>query len=195
MYREQIPHFYLLLFLIMSVAGFVFVAMIPNAQPVEVIDFDGLPTTWDWLTDYFGSVQLTTGSGTASVYKVVAVSGPASLSIYVVDGSDNPVQDVPVIFHWADAPTLPAEYQQCGLTRGIVEETEPDGKVGFAMGGGSYYFPPDSGPHTVWVGVGGTDCFAGLGMVGLTEHDHIDSHWRLGPEVAKSFVFLPIILK
>jgi hypothetical protein len=186
---------YLLLFLVVSVVAVVIISLVPGAQSVEVIDFDGVTRDWDWLTGYFGSVQITSGSGAAGVYKVVAVSGPASLSIYVVDGEDNPVQDVPVIFHWADAPILPVAYRQCDLTKGIVEETETNGKVGFAMGGGSYYFPPDVGPHTVWVVNDGTDCFSGLGMVGLTEHDHIDSHWRLGPEVPKSFLFLPLVLR
>jgi hypothetical protein len=134
---------------------------------------------WQWLTDNFGDVRVERGYASASVDNLRAVSGPASITLYVLDGQGGGVGDVPVVFYWPDAPSLAPEYQACGLSQGIVGWTESSGKIGFGLGGGSYYFPPDGGPHTIWLGVQGTDCMSGIGMLGGTNHDHLDSDWTL----------------
>ena len=147
--------------------------------PPQVFDFAGLERDWQWLTDNFGDVRVGRGGGSASVDNLRAVSGPAGITLYVLDGQGDGVGDVPVIFYWPDAPPLAPEYRACGLSQGIVGWTESNGKIGFALGGGSYYFPPGGGPHTIWLGVVGTDCLSGIGMLGLTNHDHLDSNWTL----------------
>jgi hypothetical protein len=84
-----------------------------------------------------------------------------------------------VVRFWEGADELPLWAQACGKTRGDLGYTEPSGKIGFGMGGGSYYFPPDGGPHVLWVATGGTDCLGGMGMLGGTNHYHLDSNWKL----------------
>jgi uncharacterized repeat protein (TIGR02543 family) len=49
--------------------------------------------------------------------------------------------------------------------------TNDMGDVGYGMGGGAYYFPPEKGPH--WIDAGGVRV-DGLGMLGGTNHDHVD---------------------
>ena len=84
-----------------------------------------------------------------------------------------------MVFHWPDAPDLQPWQQACGLDRGDILYTDSDGYAEFIMGTGAYYFPPDGGPHTVWLAVEGTDCLGGLGMLGGTNHKHLDSVWTL----------------
>lgn len=150
----------------------------PPPEP-QVFDFAGVERDWQWLTDTFGDVRVERGSGSASVGSLRAVSGPASITLYVLDDEGEGVGGVPVVFYWPDAPPLAPEYQACGLSQGIIGWTEPSGKIGFGLGGGSYYFPPAVGPHTLWLGAEGTDCLSGIGMLGLTNHDHLDSNWTL----------------
>jgi hypothetical protein len=158
------------------------VARPPTAPQPEltILDFDGTTERdWDWLTATFGAVVLERGSGTASATVLQAIEGPSALTIRVEDPRGTPRQDVPVVFYWPDAPELNAGEYACGLTRGIVTQTDGNGEVGFAMGTGAYYFPPDGGPHSVWVAVDGTDCLRGMGMLGGTNHQHLDSIWTV----------------
>jgi hypothetical protein len=147
--------------------------------PPQVFDFADVERDWQWLTDNFGDVRVERGDGSASVDRLRAVSGPASITLYVLDSQGDGVGGVPVAFYWPGADPLAPEYQACGLSQGIVGWTEPSGKIGFGLGFGSYYFPPGDGPHTIWLGVEGTDCLSGIGMLGLTNHDHLDSNWTL----------------
>jgi hypothetical protein len=151
--------------------------------PPEIIGFDGVERDWQWLTSYFGNVQLERGYGSGSVQTLKAIRGPASITVWVANGNGDPVGGVPVVFYWPDAPHLEPDYQACGLTRGIIGWTEPSGKAGFGVGGGSYYFPPNGGTHTIWIGEEGTDCLSGIGLIGLTEHEHLDSYWTIGLSV------------
>jgi hypothetical protein len=146
---------------------------------LTIYDLEGRERDWDWLVATFGAVTLARGTGAASVRELRAVEGPVALVIHVEDASGRPVENLPVVFTWPDAPALPPEQQACGWDRGIVGHTKSNGNAEFAMGGGAYYYPPNGGPHTVWVAVQGTDCLGGLGMLGETNHIHLDSVWRL----------------
>ena len=155
----------------------------PPASPqpeLAVYDFDGSTVrVWDWLESTFGAVILERGAGAARVKVLRAIEGPSALTIRVENPAGTPRQNLSVVFHWPDAPELQPEEAACGLTRGIVGRTNDKGEVGFGMGAGAYYFPPDSGPHTVWVAVEGTDCLRGMGMLGGTNHKHLDSVWTV----------------
>jgi hypothetical protein len=146
---------------------------------LTIYDLDGMERDWDWLVANFGAVTLNRGTGAASVTVLRAVEGPNALVIHVENSEGTPMENVPVVFYWPDAPELPPEQQACGLDRGIVGYTKSSGDVDFAMGPGAYYFPPGAGPHVVWVPVEGTDCLRGLGMLGGTNHIHLDSVWRV----------------
>lgn len=155
----------------------------PHASPqpeLTVYDFDGSTVRdWDWLESTFGAVVLGRGAGAASVKVLRAIEGPSALTIRVENPDGAPLQNLSVVFHWSDAPELMPEEVACGLTRGIVGRTNDKGEVGFGMGTGAYYFPPDGGPHTVWIVVEGTDCLRGMGMLGGTNHNHLDSVWTV----------------
>ena len=146
---------------------------------LTIYDLSGQEQDWNWLIETFGAVTLTRGSGAAHVAVLRAVEGPTALVVRVETATGSPVEGIPVVFHWPDAPYLAPEQQACGLERGIVGYTNANGDVGFGMGGGAYYFPPSGGPHTVWLALDGTDCLGGLGMLGGTNHIHLDSVWRL----------------
>ncbi len=161
-----------------------FLPLVMGPQGVEepaltIYDLDGMEQDWDWLIATFGAVTLDRGIGTANVAVLRAVEGPTALVIHVENAEGTSLENVPVVFHWPDAPELPPEQQSCGLDRGIVGYTDSSGDVGFGMGPGAYYFPPGAGPHVVWVAVEGTDCLRGLGMLGGTNHIHLDSAWRV----------------
>lgn len=159
----------------------------PIGEWPTVYDFDGNATDWDWLTSVFGPVQLLDRETPNRIKTMTAQTGPASITVHVEDAL-GPLADVPVIFYWPDAPSLPEWAWGCGtradslllgLHRGIIGYTNLNGDVGFAMGGGSYYFPPDVGPHCLWLGLGESECVCGLGMIGLTEHDHLNPGFTL----------------
>jgi hypothetical protein len=146
---------------------------------LTIYDLDGMERDWDWLTATFGAVTLARGTGAASVTVLRAIEGPVRLAIHVQNPIGDPVENVPVVFYWPDAPQLLPGQQACGLDRGDVHYTDGNGYVDFILGEGAYYFPPDGGPHTVWIAAEGTDCLGGLGMLGGTNHIHLDSVWTL----------------
>lgn len=151
----------------------------PEQAWLTVYDLGGVEQDWGWLTETFGAVTLARGTGRATVRELRAIEGPATLVVRIEDADGNALEGVPVIFYWPDAPWLPPEQQACGLDRGLVILTKSNGNAEFAMGGGAYYFPPDGGPHVVWLPTEGTDCLRGLGMLGGTDHTHLDSVWRM----------------
>jgi hypothetical protein len=150
-----------------------------EAPSLTIYDFEGVEEDWEWLTETFGAVTLDRGTGSASVRVLRAIEGPTALVILIENADGDPIEGVPVIFYWPDAPGLPPEQQACGLDRGLVIPTNSKGTAEFAMGGGAYYFPPGGGPHIVWVATEGTDCLGGMGMLGGTNHMHLDSVWRV----------------
>jgi hypothetical protein len=146
---------------------------------LTIYDLDGTEQDWEWLTATFGAVTLERGTGSASVRVLRAIEGPVALVARVENADGDPIEGVPVVFYWPNARLLPPEQQACGLDRGDVILTNSNGNAEFIMGGGSYYFPPGGGLHVVWVATEGTDCLGGLGMLGGTNHIHLDSVWRM----------------
>jgi hypothetical protein len=65
--------------------------------------------------------------------------------------------------------------------RGVFGGTNIEGNIGFGMGHGDYYFPPNVGASAVWVadGAGPADVVSGLGMLGGTNHRHLDIFYQL----------------
>jgi hypothetical protein len=153
----------------------------PGPTPVAIYDCSGAPAPAGWLVDTFGFVTLTHNPGGARLSELRCSIGPAVLVIHVERSDGEPAANQPVVFYWPDAPTLPEELWNCGLTQGVYGSTNQAGDVGFGLGPGSYYWPQDVGPHTIWIG-GSGDCLAGLGMLGGTNHQHLDSGWTV-PDV------------
>lgn len=143
----------------------------PPVVTLEIYDCTGDITDTHWLTSTFGAVSWSEGS----LAELRCSIGPSVLVAHVEEDGQ-PVEGATVVLHWADAPFLPVELQQCGVDRGVYGPTNAGGDIGFGLGPGSYYFPPSGGPHLMYV-AGGGSCLSGLGMLGGTNHQHLDSGW------------------
>ncbi len=144
----------------------------PPVVELEIYDCAGDITDTHWVTETFGAVSWSEGS----LAELRCSIGPSVLVAHVEDGAGQPVENATAVLHWADAPFLPPELQQCGVDRGAYGPTNANGDIGFGLGPGSYYYPPAGGPHLMYV-AGGGSCLSGLGMLGGTNHQHLDSGW------------------
>ena len=151
----------------------------PAKPELTIYDKYGTEQDWDWLVANFGAVTLERGSGAANVRVLREIEGPSTLVVRVENADGDPMENVPVVFYWPDAPLLLPEQQACGLTRGEVVLTKSNGNAEFPIGGGAYYFPPAGGPHVVWVAAESTDCLGRMGMLGGTNHIHLDVQFCL----------------
>ena len=151
----------------------------PPEFTLTIYDLDGQEQDWDWLVETFGAVTLDRGTGDPTVTVLRAIEGPMALVVRVENPDGDPLEGVPVMFWWPDAPELPPEKHACGKERGLEIATNAEGRAEFIMGGGAAYWPPEGGPHAAWIDTEGTDCLGGLGWVGETEHVHLNSEWTL----------------
>jgi hypothetical protein len=118
---------------------------------------------------------------------------PAAIIVKTLSPGGAPLEACPVARHWPGAPELPADRQHW-KKRGVVGWTNVNGDVGFGMGQGDFYSPPNVPPTWVWIAqvsqASGdqpavpTEAVSGLGMLAGTNHDHVDVvfHWDPGPE-------------
>ena len=151
----------------------------PPTVTLTILDCGGQITNTHWLTATFGDVNWSEGS----LAELRCSIGPAVLVAHVEDGG-KPLANATVVLYWPDGPFLPPELQSCSLDRGAYGPTNEGGDIGFGLGPGSYYDPPSGGPHGMWV-VGGSSCLSGLGMLGGTNHQHLDSGWVVGAAQAE----------
>lgn len=130
---------------------------------MEIYDQDGTLKDWEWLRQRFGAVEVAQ-AGQWEVVRLDEMEGPAAVVVTVM-GADAPLPGVMVEWGWPD-----------GVYR---EATKEDGTVGFAMGDGAFYDPTKTkGPHYVKTVEPG-DLVSGLGMVGKTNHRHLDIIYAL----------------
>jgi hypothetical protein len=154
----------------------------------KVTDRQGQERDWDWLIAEFGAIELEFAevpAGEGLVYRIVElreVEGPAAEVIHVEDQDGNPLEGIRVVRHWPQAPLLPAWPPPTSRwrDRGVFGNTNVNGDIGFGMGHGDYYFPPKGGASAVWVAEesGPSDFVAGLGMLGGTNHRHLDVYFQ-----------------
>lgn len=96
-----------------------------------------------------------------------------------------PAGGLRVAWYWPDAPEdihIGPEGGVPGIVRsnrGVHGQTNLMGIIGHPMGGGAFYWPSQGqiGPHATWAYGTATksDVIAGLGMLGGTNHDHLDA--------------------
>ncbi len=131
--------------------------------PVRVYDQYGNERDLNWVWERYGSwIGWASPPPGVSVYRIVELrerTGPSSLDAYVKDANGDPNPGVQVRCWWADGED--------------VQVTNAEGRVGFGMG--SY-----GGGYQIQVAMGvDSDIAWNLGMLGLTEHTHLDTYFRL----------------
>lgn len=141
---------------------------------MQVIDANGQSRDSGWLYAEFGPVEIRSAPA-GSAYRILELrdsgpDAPATVVVTVKDKDGAPVRSVPVVWSWPDAPR---DLSLGWDGKGVVGTTNENGDVGFALGKGAYYFPPTKGPHSIWLR-DGSDYVGGLGMIGLTNHRHLD---------------------
>jgi hypothetical protein len=157
----------------------------------EIFDYEGVPATLEWLRGTFGLVKWTRAEPHPDapwVFRLVqlrAKCGPASLIVRVIDEDGQPLKKYAVVRYWPGAPELPdfgGTTAKQWTTHGIVGKTNDNGDVGFGLGKGDYYHPEngETGVTKVYVADfdGPGDFLEGLGMLGGTEHCHIDATFQ-----------------
>jgi hypothetical protein len=155
----------------------------------EVYDLQGDKRDWAWLIAAFGAVKLERAEvpeGASRVFRVVrlqVVEGTAIESVHVLDQDGNPLEGARVVRAWPDAPPLPGWSQLASHWRecGVYGVTNASGKIGFGMGHGDAYTPPDEGASAVWVAeeIGPSDLIGGLGMLDGKRRRHLDVCFQL----------------
>jgi len=152
---------------------------------VKIYDKNGVERTWSWVESNYGQVEVYHAPPKVEagyVFRLKTVretEGPAVVIATIDsdpsgDGSLVPVQEN-VGFYWPDPeePISTASYQSRWMEYvGARQKTGPDGETGFGLGGGSYYLPPDLGPHWMWVLSEEfcSDALANFGMLANTNH-------------------------
>ena len=143
-----------------------------NPGGIDVYDCSGQQADIDWLTETFGPVSVVGGPG-ATLQVLRCGTGPAVLVAHVE--ASGPAEGVTVVRYWPGAPSLPPELCNGGLCQGVYGPTNANGDIGFGLGAGDYYFPPEAGASCMWLI--DSDLLCGLGMIGGTNHQHLDSGW------------------
>ncbi len=155
----------------------------------KIFDRQGREQDWDWLAANFGDISLQRAEiskGERLAFRITKLQeseGPAVQIVHVTVEGGEPLEGICVARHWPDAPELPVWPPPASFwrDRGVHGKTNVEGNIGFGMGRGDYYFPPSGGASAVWVAdaAGPSDFLSGLGMLGGTNHRHVDVHYQL----------------
>ena len=133
------------------------------------------PRDMDWVAQTYGSwIEKGTPGADGSIFRVVElreIEGPTTIKVWVRDSAGTPLIGVAVRCSWGGEEE--------------VKQTEEDGSASLcAMGIGSYINPdhPGGGAYSmqIWGGVP-SDIARGLGMLGRTNHRHLDVVFQLMP--------------
>lgn len=140
----------------------------PGPVGLRVYDMYGVERSYQWAVDKYGVLVEQIGGWAYHCVELRERSGPSSLDVWVFRADGLPAPNVRVEFYW---PT--------GMD---VRYTEASGKAGFGYGPGSWIWDPTvGGPHWLVVNSASTcDAVSRLGMLAMTNHDHLDVSYRLG---------------
>lgn len=145
----------------------------PVPVTVTVYDMNSNPRDMDWVAQTYGSwIERASPEADGSIYRVVElreIEGPVTIKVQVKDSSGNPLPGVSVRCSW------PGEEPE-------IKPTEEDGTVSLcAMG--DYIIPWGSGGARSVEVLGGapSDIARALGMLGGTNHRHLDVVFQLMP--------------
>jgi hypothetical protein len=112
----------------------------------------------------------------------ISVDAPCTIIVTVLEPGGKPIPDLDVEWGWPDAPEDPGCGPANGVphgmkdNRGVTGKTNGNGQVGFAMGKGGGLWPPERGPHYIFIRGAHTysQVYWGAGWVKGTNHSHID---------------------
>ncbi len=144
------------------------------SKPIEVVVYDmhGNPQDMNWVAQTYGSwIERGTPGADGSIFRVVelrGIEGPHSIKVWVRDGAGHPLPGVTVRCSWPDGEE--------------IKTTEEDGATSLcAMGG--YIIPWGSGGGYSMEVLGEvpSDIARALGMLGGTNHRHLDVVFQLRP--------------
>ena len=144
----------------------------------RVYDVNGVERDMAWLRQKYGNVRFL-DAGAGEKFRLVRIdetSGPATITVRVLDAQGGNQNGQPVANHWPDDSLQ--NLAGIGLKtiwqpRAAVQLTD-GGHTGYGIGTGSYIRDlAVGGPHTVWVLSPSlkSDGLAGVGMLGGTNHD------------------------
>ena len=147
---------------------------------IQILDENGLETTWEALVNEFGPIEVNQPE-TRPAYVLTQLrmqDGPANIDVWCHPWD----RRRRVAFAWPDAPSEcdPLEPEERAYYQ---YPDEGKAKVGFPLGQNAYYWPSlgELGPHTIWVeevdsdlGVLRSAYVRGLGMLGGTVHRHLN---------------------
>ena len=155
----------------------------------KILDRQGHEQDWNWLVANYGAINLQRAEiseGERLAFRITKLQeseGPAVQVVRVTVDGGEPLEGVSVVRHWPDAPDLPVWPPPSSRwrDRGVHGKTNVEGDIGFGMGRGDYYFAPSGGASAVWVAdaAGPSDFLSGLGMLGGTNHRHLDVTFQL----------------
>jgi hypothetical protein len=142
-----------------------------NISNTKYYDVQGQERDQTWLENNFGPVVISGHSDVFEVKELRENLGQPTMTVTIRDALGHPIEGREVFFGWPD-----------GLVSGM---TDGGGAVGFGLGPGATYWPPEQGPHFVifdgqghrdeeghLVSVEGGLRIDGLGVAGNT-------NWRL----------------
>lgn len=136
---------------------------------MKIFDKNGNEKDIAWLQTEFGAVEVVRApDGPAwRVTELREADGYAAILVWGTPGLR--------VARWWPDPSLPALPDDLATWKGqgVWATVKPEGHCDFGMGGGDYYFPPGAGASWYWV-QGRSDCCQGWGMLGGTNHRHLD---------------------
>jgi hypothetical protein len=136
---------------------------------MKIFDLHGNEKDAAWLQAEFGDVQVVPAPD-GPAWRVAELREADGYAAILVRGTPG----LRVARWWPD-PSLPALPQDLATwkAQGVWATVKPEGHCDFGMGSGDYYFPPEAGASWYWV-QGPSDCCQGWGMLGGTNHRHLD---------------------
>jgi hypothetical protein len=144
----------------------------PPTIKLRVYDASGAKRDLQWARDKYG-VRLEQYTGQGKGWHVSEmrerVDCAAGVDMYFYGEDGTPRMGLPVHFCWPGG---------CDTSK----TTEVDGKVGWGYGKDSWIWDPAvGGPHYVEIAAEEPqDSLRGLGMLAMTNHDHLDFSWTFG---------------
>lgn len=140
----------------------------PNVVKLRVYDAQDQTRDLQWAIDKYG-VKLTQYQGEGWHVSQIRERVEAAAGMEMFFYKDSAAkQGLPVQFWWPGG---------CDCDK----RTEIDGKVGFAYGSGAWIWDVSKGgPHWIEIPNEPADKLEGLGMLAMTNHDHLDFVWSYG---------------